>query len=133
MKDQLLLRKPITVNRLTLRNRIVMPPMATGKAEQGRPSEEQIAHYAARAGGTALIIVEHAYVSPEGMAHDTQLSMADDSLVPAYRELTGAVHARGAEVFAQLNHAGARAQGSGLPALSPAGFRSGSKAPCPGA
>ncbi len=122
MEKSMLLKEPATVNHLVLRNRIVMPPMATGKAEQGGPSAGQLAHYAARAGATALIIVEHAYVSPEGMAHRTQLSMASDELIPAYRKLTGAVHERGAAVFAQLNHAGALAQDSGLPALSPSGL-----------
>ena len=100
MEKSMLLKEPVTVNHLVLRNRIVMPPMATGKAEQGGPSAGQLAHYAARAGATALIIVEHAYVSPEGMAHRTQLSMASDELIPAYRKLTGAVHERGAAVFA---------------------------------
>ncbi len=117
-----MLKETIRINRLVLRNRIVMPPMATGKADHGAPDDDLNAYYAARANGTALIIVEHAYISPEGMAHSTQLSMADDLLIPAYRKLTDAVHERGAAVFAQLNHAGAQAQDSGLPAISPSGI-----------
>ncbi len=117
----MLLGESIRVNRLTLRDRIVMPPMATGKAVEGKPDENLVAYYAARAEKTALIIVEHEYVSREGMAHGTQLSMADDAVIPAYARLTQAVHARGAAIFAQLSHAGALAQDSGLPALSPSG------------
>ena len=117
-----MLRDPITVNRLTLRNRIVMPPMATGKAVDGRPGAELAAYYAARAKATGLIIVEHAYVSPEGMAHRGQLSLAEDSVIPAFRKLTDAVRQMGAAVFAQINHAGAQAKDTGLPALSPSGI-----------
>lgn len=57
------------------------------------------------------------------MAHNTtQLSMADDAVIPAYRKLTAAVQARGAAIFAQINHAGAAAQDSGLPPISPSGI-----------
>ena len=118
----MMLKDPIKMNGLTIRNRIVMPPMATGKANQGKPDEQLFAYYAARAEATGLIIVEHEYVSPEGMAHATQLSMADDCVIPSYRKLTDAVHKRGAAVFAQINHAGASARDSGLPALSPSGI-----------
>ena len=114
-----MLKETIQINHLTLRNRIVMPPMATGKADHGAPDSDLVAYYAARAEGTGLIIVEHAYVSPEGMAHNNQLSMADDTVVDAYRKLTDAVHAKGAAVFAQINHAGAHARDTGLPAISP--------------
>lgn len=117
-----MLREPIRINQLTLRNRIVMPPMATGKADHGLPDDDLVSYYAARADATALIIAEHEYVSLEGMAHSTQLSMADDSVIPAYRKLTAAVQARGAAIFAQLNHAGAAARDSGLPAVSPSGI-----------
>ncbi len=105
-----LLKKSITVNKLPLRNRIVMPPMATGKAIEGAPDEDMIAHYEARAKATGLIIVEHEYVSCDGRANKNQLSMADDALIPYYKKLTDAVHKCGAAIFAQINHAGAAAK-----------------------
>ena len=117
-----MLKETLSIRQLVLRNRIVMPPMATGKADHGAPDDGLCAYYAARARGTGLIIVEHAYISPEGMAHGKQLSMADDALIPAYRKLTDAVHEQGAAVFAQLSHAGAQAKDSGLPAISPSGI-----------
>ena len=117
-----MITEKISINCLTLRNRIVMPPMATGKADRGSPDEALVSYYAKRARGTALIIVEHEYVSPEGMAHASQLSMADDMRIPAYRKLTNAVHQQGAAIFAQINHAGAKTQDSGLPAISPSGI-----------
>ena len=127
----MVLKDGIKINQLVLRNRIVMPPMATGRADHGVPDEGLRAYYRERARGTALIIVEHAYISPEGMAHSNQLSMADDSVIPAYQRLTDAVHEQGAAVFAQLNHAGAQAQDTGLPALSPSGISLQEKGPEP--
>ena len=112
----MILGTPIRINSTQLRNRIVMPPMATGKTENGAPTDELVAYYAARAGATGLIIVEHEYVSPEGMVGKGQLSMATDDVIGAYRRLTGAVHEHGAKVFAQISHAGAQARDAGLPA-----------------
>lgn len=100
------INQPLEINHKILRNRIVMPPMATGKAVQGMPSEAQINYYKERAKATAMIVVEHEFVSPEGMASKGQLSMADDSVIEGYRKLTEAVHQEGALILAQISHAG---------------------------
>lgn len=114
-----LYKEPIQVGNLRLRNRIVMPPMATGKAEDGAPGEEMTEYYRQRAAGTGLVIVEHEYVMRQGMAHPGQLSMAADSVIPGYRKLTSAIHGEGAAVIAQLNHAGFKAMDTGLPPAGP--------------
>lgn len=119
----------IKINKLELRNRIVMPPMATGKAVDGAPDDVLVEYYAARAEATALIIVEHEYISPEGVAHAAQLSMADDAVIPAYKKLTAAIHEKGAAVFAQLNHAGVRAQLTDMAAIGPSGISVWEKTP----
>lgn len=100
------INQSLEINHKILRNRIVMPPMATGKAVDGMPSEAQIAYYKERAKATAMIIVEHEYISPEGMASKGQLSMAEDSVIDGYRKLTDAVHEEGALILAQISHAG---------------------------
>ena len=114
-----LYKEPIQVGNLRLRNRIVMPPMATGKAEDGAPGEEMTEYYRQRAAGTGLVIVEHEYVMRQGMAPPGQLSMAADSVIPGYRKLTSAIHGEGAAVIAQLNHAGFKAMDTGLPPAGP--------------
>lgn len=68
---------PLVVRSLTLKNRIVMPPMAseTAKAE-GMAAEETFKYYEQRArGGTGLLILEvtGSIVSPEAaesVAHE---------------------------------------------------------------
>ena len=50
---------PFTLNRLTLRNRWVMPAMQRGMCVNGAPKPELAAYYARRAeGGVPLIIGE---------------------------------------------------------------------------
>lgn len=115
----MLLKEPIQAGRMELRNRIVMPPMATGKAIDGAPGEDLIEYYRARAKGTALIIVEHEYVMPQGMAHPGQLSMAGDTVIPAFKKLTDAVHGEGAKIMAQISHAGVKAQAKGMKPVGP--------------
>ena len=100
------INQSLEINHKILRNRIVMPPMASGKAVQGMPTEVQINYYRERSKATAMIIVEHEYISAEGMASKGQLSMADDSVIEGYRKLTKAVHEEGALILAQISHAG---------------------------
>ena len=109
----------INIGTLELRNRIIMPPMATGKASEGKPGDDLVEYYRLRARGTALIIVEHEYIMPQGMAHKGQLSMADDTVIPAFKKLTDAVHGEGAKIIAQINHAGAKASDTGMTTVGP--------------
>ncbi len=106
--------EPIKIKGLSLKNRLVMPPMATGMAtEDGEVTDRQIRHYTARGrGGVGLIIIEHSYISKEGKLSQGQLGLYDDKLIPGLKRLAAAIHAEGAKVVMQLNHAGAKAPGS---------------------
>lgn len=104
------LKEAIRVNNLDIRNRVVMPPMATATAVNGAPDENLIKYYEERAKATGLIILEHEYISDDGIANNNQLSMASDEVIPAYKKLTSAVHSHGAIIFSQINHAGCNAK-----------------------
>lgn len=67
-----LLHTPLTVHNVELANRLVMPPMATGKTPDSTVQDDLLAYYDARSKGgcIGLIVIEHAYVSPEGKAHE---------------------------------------------------------------
>jgi NADPH2 dehydrogenase len=101
---------PITIQGLTLKNRIVMPPMANHMAgDDGAVLDRHIAHYAARAGAqVGLVVVEHAYVDRGGRAGETQLGIHEDSLIPGLRRLADAIRAGGAASAIQITHAGGR-------------------------
>jgi len=100
---------PISIGTLRLRNRIVMPPMATNKAtSNGRVTESLIKHYTGRAKGVGLIIVEHSYVTPSGKAGPNQLGIHDDKLISGLSKLIKAVHRHRTPITVQINHAGGR-------------------------
>lgn len=99
---------PLDVHGMHLRNRIVLPPMASEKAtENGEVTPELIEHYRRYAeAGVGLLITEHAYIEPQGKNSKRQLSVADDSVVPGLRELADAIHAVGGVIGVQMNHCG---------------------------
>ena len=99
---------PLEVPGLSLKNRVVMPPMANYLCgEDGGITEALLEHYGRRAGrDVALVIVEHSYVLPSGRAHKKQLGLHDDRLVPGLQRLVEEVHARGAKIGIQITHAG---------------------------
>ncbi len=101
----------ININGLKLKNRLVMPPMATKMAtDEGEVSDRHIKHYTARArGGVGLIIIEHTYVSKDGQMSPGQMGLYDDKLIPGCERLVKAIHKEGAKVAIQLTHAGAKA------------------------
>lgn len=105
--------EPLTIRRMTMKNRIMMTPMGTNYGEQsGEMSFLHINYYEQRAkGGTGLIMVENASVdSPEGSNGTTQLRIDHDNYIPRLFKLTETVHKHGACIGIQINHAGASAQ-----------------------
>ncbi len=118
------LTDPITIKTLLLKNRLVMPPMATAKAdEEGQITEEVLAYYREKSSGghLGLLITEHNYVSPEGKAHKGHMSIARDADIAGHRRLVEAIHANNTLVFAQINHGGIAASTkiTGMPVLGP--------------
>jgi len=105
--------EPLNAGRLTLKNRIVMPPMANDLAsEEGEVSEALITHYKRRAQGVGLVIVEHSYVSRDGKLSSRQLGIHDDALLNGLATLVKSIHANGTPVCIQINHAGRKARSS---------------------
>lgn len=107
--------EPLTIKRMTLRNRIVMPPMGSNFAKKdGTMGAEHRRYYEQRAkGGVGLIIVENACVDyPMGSNGTTQLRLDEDGYVPSLARLVDDVHQWGAAIAIQINHAGASAMAS---------------------
>jgi 2,4-dienoyl-CoA reductase-like NADH-dependent reductase (Old Yellow Enzyme family) len=96
-------------SKLRLKNRLVMPPIETQKAdEQGRVTDELLRYYdeKSRGGCLSLVIVEHSYVSPEGMARSRQLSVSNDGDVEGLRKLAARLRENGVACAQQITHAG---------------------------
>lgn len=104
-----LLLEPFKAGSLQLTNRLVMPPMATSKAEEdGKVSQAILDYYdeKSKGGNISLIIIEHSYISLEGKASKGQLSVADDSVIENLRKLSEVIHQNGTKTVMQINHAG---------------------------
>ena len=104
-----LLFSPLTVNELTLANRIVLPAMHLNYTPGGKVTDQLVSFYSERAkGGAGLVIVGGCVISP--LAGGPMLiSIQDDSDIEGLKRLTDAVHEGGAKIGAQLYHAGAYA------------------------
>jgi len=104
--------EPITVNRMTVRNRIVVPPMETGfGSDRYEVTDQLIAYHRRRSdGGVGLIIVEYTSVDPTGRCIPNQLGAYDDRFIPGFKRLTEAVHEGGAKIALQIHHGGSKAR-----------------------
>ncbi len=101
---------PLRVGSITVPNRLVFSAHLTNLAQANRPGPDLVAYYEERArGGAGLIITEEQSVHPTDHPYERLIKAFDESVVPAYRELTGRVHAHGTPVLAQINHNGGQA------------------------
>ena len=108
MEDLPRLLDPTKIKGVTLKNRIVLPPMQSGRATfEGAVTNRLINFYVKRSLDLGLAIVEHAYVSLLGKLSPKQLGIYDDALVEGFERLVRAVHAVGTPVALQITHAGA--------------------------
>jgi len=103
------LTAPLQICSLTLRNRIVMPPMVTNMAQDdGLVTQAHLDHYR-RSSGPGLVIVEAAAVLPEGRISRRQLGIYADRQVEGLARLAEIIHSGGAAAGVQVHHAGALA------------------------
>jgi NADPH2 dehydrogenase len=104
----------LIVKNIAIPNRVVFPPMANGMSDDdGAVNDAHIHHYARRArGGVGAIVVEHAYIRPDGCYSPRQLGIHHDGLVPGLQRLADAVKCYDTVVGIQITHAGAKASQS---------------------
>jgi 2,4-dienoyl-CoA reductase-like NADH-dependent reductase (Old Yellow Enzyme family) len=106
------LLQPLSDGPLPLANRLVLPPMATSKAEDdGTVSEALIGYYAEKSRGNALglVITEHCFIAKQGQNRVGQPSVADDSMLDGLTRLAAVIHANGPKAVVQINHTGGAA------------------------
>ncbi len=112
--------KPFTHKNITLKNRIVMPPMCMYQAKDGFVNLFHVSHYSTRAmGGVGFVIVEATAVTPQGRITDNDLGIWSDDHFAGLKQLVDEVHRYGAKIAVQLGHAGRKAQTTSLPHIAP--------------
>ncbi len=103
-----LLNSPIHVGKIEVKNRLILPPLATERTADGKVNEDILAYYGkyANGGNIGIIVVEHSYISEEGAISPRQLSCASDEDVEGLQRLAFLLKRNGSKAFIQINHGG---------------------------
>ncbi|WP_354625754.1 alkene reductase [Psychromonas sp. MME2] len=97
----------ISLGKLTLNNRIVMPPMTRSRASQtGDIANEMMATYYAQRASAGLIVSEGTQISAIGKGYAWTPGIYTPDQIAGWKKVTAAVHAKGGTIFAQLWHVG---------------------------
>lgn len=106
-----MLFSPVTLNGLTLSNRIVIPPMDQYSAEDGLLSNWHFMHYGHLAiSGAGLLMVEATAVEAAGRISPYDLGLWNDEQEEAFRKLLEFIRSFSCTPLAiQLGHAGRKA------------------------
>jgi len=102
---------PLTVRGVTLKNRIVVSPMAQYSAVDGLVGDYHLMHLGARAmGGAGLVFAEMTCVSPEGRITPGCPGLYKPEHTAAFKRIADWIHANTDAKFGiQIGHAGAKA------------------------
>ena len=102
---------PLQARSVTLKNRIVVSPMATYSAVDGLVQDFHLVHLGARAlGGAALVFVEMTAPCAEGRITPGCTGLWNEAHMLGFKRIVSFVHASGAgaKIGLQLGHSGAK-------------------------
>ena len=95
---------PVQIGPITLKHRVVMAPLTRSRSEQPGdiPGALMVEYYGQRASDGGLIISEATAISLTGRGWFGAPGMYADAQVAGWKNITGAVHAKGGRMFSQL-------------------------------
>ncbi|MET8451036.1 NADH:flavin oxidoreductase [Streptomyces sp. NPDC005209] len=124
-----ILSRPLSINGLTVPNRIAMAPMTRMFSPGGIPGEDVLSYYARRAAaGVGLIVTEGTYVGHDSAGQSDRVPrFHGEEQLAGWAKVADAVHAAGGTIVPQLWHIGmVRKQGqppfADAPAVGPSGL-----------
>jgi anthraniloyl-CoA monooxygenase len=99
---------PFKVRGLSLKNRVIVSPMAVYMADDGMPNDFHLVHMGSRAmGGAAMVFTEMTCVSPDARITPACLGMWNDAQRDAWKCIVDYVHTYSdAKIALQLGHSG---------------------------
>jgi 2,4-dienoyl-CoA reductase-like NADH-dependent reductase (Old Yellow Enzyme family) len=125
-----LLSRPVTLNGLTVRNRIAMAPMTRQFSPGGVPGADVASYYARRAAaGVGLIVTEGTYVGHASAGESDRVPrFHGEEQLAGWAKVAEEVHAAGGKIVPQLWHIGmvrkaGRPPFPEAPAVGPSGLR----------
>ncbi|HEY2558612.1 MAG TPA: bifunctional salicylyl-CoA 5-hydroxylase/oxidoreductase [Caldimonas sp.] len=101
---------PFTARGVTLKNRIVVSPMAQYSCVDGMPADFHLVHLGARAmGGAGMVVAEMTCTSPDARITPACPGLWNTAQRDAWRRIVDFVHANTeAKIAMQIGHAGAK-------------------------
>ena len=102
---------PLTVRGVTLKNRVMVSPMAQYSCVDGVPGDYHLVHLGARAmGGAGLVMAEMTCITPEGRITPGCPGIYSDEQIAAWKRIANWIHTHSDAKFAmQIGHAGGKA------------------------
>jgi 2,4-dienoyl-CoA reductase-like NADH-dependent reductase (Old Yellow Enzyme family) len=115
------LLEPGSIGPVETRNRVIRSSTSETLAdERGLVTDAyRDFHLRLARGGVGLIFTGHCSVHPRGRYIRGMTALDRDEAIPPLERLTAAVHAEGAAIFAQLNHAGSQSRDPTVDPLAP--------------
>jgi len=101
---------PFTLRGVTLKNRVVVSPMAQYSCIDGLPADYHLVHLGARAmGGAGMVVVEMTCPSPDARITPACPGLWNEAQRDGWKRIVDFVHANtDAKIAMQLGHAGAK-------------------------
>ncbi len=98
---------PIDMGSITLKNRIVLPPLTRQRSAQpGDIASDLMATYYRQRASAGFMISEGTQIEPRGQGYAWTPGIYSQAQIDGWRKVTEAVHAEGGVIFAQLWHVG---------------------------
>jgi N-ethylmaleimide reductase len=107
---------PLTLGKLTLKNRVAMAPLTRCRATADHNPAPLMADYYRMRASAGLIIAEGTSPSNNGLGYARQPGLFSNEQVKGWRHVTDAVHQAGGAIFVQLMHTGRVSHPENMPA-----------------
>ncbi len=130
----------VKVGAFTLKNRVVMAPMARARSDTNRAPTDMVAEYYAQRAGAGLIVTESSSISIMSQSRPHASAIFAENHVEGFAKVAARVHEAGGLIFQQIYHLGRKADPTrmpgGAPVLAPSaiaakGTINGVNGPCP--
>jgi len=117
----LALLTPSSIGSVEIRNLVIRSSTSETMADEDGfvTPRYRALHQALARGGVGLIFTGHSYVHPSGKSIAGMTGVHDDDHIPLLHRLTDAVHAEGAKIFCQLQHAGSQSRAPEVVPIAP--------------
>ncbi len=121
-----ILFQPFDLHDISLRNRIALSPMTRGRAGTVRIPNRLMAEYYTQRSSAGLLITEGTTISEEANGWNETPGIYTREMTEGWKQVTDAVHQKGAVIFLQLWHTGRASHSSfhgGKPAVAPSAIK----------